>query len=199
MIRDVLDEMNAIWRSMNPPWRTQFRPPADPAAIDQAEEAIGLPFPRDLREVLLWANGQDDSFLEVYAEPIFPSLCVNTHYARSDSYWLSGCTGVVSHYAVFLKSIPHYETYNFEVCGPATVHKSMIPFTFSDGSSGLVLDLSPLKGGCYGQVVYFSELPYEIAVLAPDLNTFLSDMLQGFRTDRFAVKDEGPHRRFWEP
>lgn len=188
MITDILNELNNIWRSMTPPWRTQFRPPADSAAIDRAEEAIGHAFPTDLREVLLWADGQIDSFLEVFPEPIFPSIRVDRVNCRSEACWLTSVDRIVSRHNYFLEPARNFHTKDFLIHGPAYPHSELIWFTFSEGTACLVLDLSPPPGGNFGQVLHHCVGPYEIAVLAPNLGTFLGDILTGIRNDRFVVR-----------
>lgn len=73
----------------------------------------------------------------------------------------------------------------FEVVGPASYHDQAIAFMQTDDANSLVLDLKPERGGEVGQVVMVSTQPYQIAVLAPSLGSFLQLLIDGYASGRF--------------
>lgn len=74
---------------------------------------------------------------------------------------------------------------SFEVNGPARYHDKVIGFTGTENSDSLIIDLQPEAGGTVGQVVMVRTQPFEIAVIAPSLSAFLSDILDGYQSGRF--------------
>ena len=122
----------------------RLRPPATSEAIAKTEEAWGLPFPADYRELLLIADGQED-------EPEFP--------------WLFECEPLAP-LARIIEQIAELKELaeEFPAVGPDTndgfvvstiYHARRLPICgtpYFDGDTGY-LDLAPGHAGTAGQII----------------------------------------------
>ena len=188
-MQDLFAALTATFRSLNPPLNPRFRPPANPEEIDAAEAAVGMVFPPQLRELLMCADGQDSPPYppDPYSDPMFPSIEFRQgELGSTPSVWLASAAET----AELTRSVRmEYEDLKedgpFEVIGPASYHDQMLCFTKTEDASSLCLDFRPEAGGTFGQVVMVSTQPFQVVVLAPDLRSFLAEIVEGFKRGRF--------------
>jgi cell wall assembly regulator SMI1 len=184
-IRDTFCELTRVLGELQPPTDPKFLSPATEDAILAAEAALGLPFPADLKELLLCANGQDFPMGDAY--PIFPMIRFKEGVLGQTSMtWLNSAPSIVEitgyqreEYSMIKDDGP------FETFGPATYHDQVIGFTSTENSDSLIIDLAPAEGGSVGQVVMVRTQPFQLAVLAPNLGEFLQLVLDGYQSGRF--------------
>ena len=190
-MQHLFKQLTDVFRSLDPPLDPGFLPPALDEDITAAEAQLELSFPNDLRELLLCANGQN--FPDKMPTPIFPAIRFTSEdMGKTSSTWLNGVNAIVENTGY------HREDYEdlkddgpFEILGPAFYHDQVIAFTATENSDSLVIDLLPGPGGKIGQVTMVCTQPYQIAVLAPDLRSFVNMALDGYKSGRFKVITDG--------
>ena len=200
----LFEEFVAVIESLDPPINHQFLAPALKSDIAAAEAQLGLFFPDQLKSLLLCTNGQvvENHGYFCYrdgATPVFPMLrFAQGELGATCSTWLNGVHAIVD------TTNLHRDEYQelkddgpFEIYGPASYHDHVIGFTFTENSDSLVIDLKPEPGGNVGQVVMVRTQPYQIAVLAPNLSSFLREITDGYRSGRFRYGGIEPFSNDW--
>lgn len=194
-IIDTFKELQAVYEKLQPPLLARFQPGASEERIRAAEEAIGLRFPDDLRELMKFANGQaptrgksspyvmtEDRY-EIH--PMFPLVCFPTDRTRfADHTWWAGLDDLVWMTQQSREDIAEIGG-KYEEVGPVRCHPNMIGFTITENASNLMIDLEPKPGGTVGQVVMVCTQPTVVAVISPSLHSFLSFLKDGFASGLF--------------
>ena len=198
-MQDLLTKLIQICSTLNPPIHPNFLPPALDSDIANAEEQLGLSFPNDLKHLLLCANGQvvcENGFVSYPEEtdPIFPMIRFAAGpMGATSSTWLNGVQAIVETTGALRSEFQDLkdEADGFEIHGPAYYHDHVIGFTLTENSDSLVIDLKPGPGGSVGQVLMVRTQPFQIAVLAPNLSSFMQLVLDGFSSGRFQLGATG--------
>jgi|JI9StandDraft_1071089.scaffolds.fasta_scaffold03065_15 cell wall assembly regulator SMI1 len=200
MISDQLKTLLKIHASLTPPLISLLNPPASEVDIRAAENELQIDFPSELKELLLFANGQP--YLSEELSPFVPGFrFADIGWRGRASYgWLLSIEDIVSWvqhkrdlYPTYLESTDE----TFETTGPVQFHDRFIDFTASENSDNLLLDMNPAPGGHVGQVVMMNTQPCHLAVLAPSLGVFLDMLIDGFQTGRFLPFGEEEGTPVW--
>ncbi|MFC0406899.1 SMI1/KNR4 family protein [Roseomonas elaeocarpi] len=160
-----------------------LNPPATGAALDAAEERIGLALPPDLLRLWLRADGQRAVFDITDPSPgrllcpLFGSYSFLSLGKALEAYagWLD----------VYAGGGPEFDTaFNDEVSvqrrdGDPVYREywrpGWLPFSEDGGGNAYAVDLSPAPGGAYGQVIVIGPDEDLRRVLAPSLTAFLAE------------------------
>lgn len=200
-MRRLFAKLIDVIESLDPPIKHDLLPPALASDISAAEAKLGLVFPKDLKSLLLCTNGQTvekNDFFRPPAgtDPIFPVIRFGPGVlASACPTFLNGAQAIVNE-TLYLRW--YYQELKdagpFEIYGPAYYHDQVIGFTQSGDPNSLVIDLQPAPGGNVGQVVVVSTQPFQIAVLAPSLSSFLELVLEGYKSGRFRLRADSDFR-----
>lgn len=189
----LLAELEAALQSQSPPLTAAFAKPATRDVIRRAEEDLGVPFPKDLREFLLCADGQRCEGHTPVGDYIVPRMKVGPKQSK-----LSAWGYLLSVKQIVEQTRYHRERGEFEedergrrLYGPVTLHHEHLIITDADAPAQLALDPRPAEGGHIGQVVTFNDQPDYTACLAPSLSAFLRLLIDGFRAGRFRKEEDG--------
>lgn len=150
--------------------------PADPAALDGLERAIGFRLPDDLRALWSTADGQMDVF-EI--EDPAPGTVLSPVFG---SYYLISAEQALEQYRLLrdiAEEYPDRDAY-ITVRGDDPVHcrswhPGWLPISEDGGGNCYAVDLSPAEGGTYGQVILFGRNEDERRVLAPSITAWLAE------------------------
>lgn len=173
---------------------SQLLPPADQADIAQLSDAVGMELPKDFVALYLTANGQldpywtDKSFSETFS-PLFgwyefiPLEKVLSSYAE-----------LVDIRESILPDIYEVEVRSGDPVAAVDWQPGWVPFAVSNAAYYAV-DLTPLRGGTYGQVIEFGHDTDENRVLAASITEFLElavDNLDPNEPYRYEHNDADP-------
>lgn len=188
MIADQIETLLKLYAALTPPLESSLNAPATPGEIADAENELQMDFPSELKQLLMFANGQPYMSKEV--SPFIPGFrFADTGWQGRASYgWLIDVKEIVQWVKIKRELYPQYlkstdET--FELTGPVQFHDRFIDFTASENSDNLLLDMNPALGGSVGQVVMMNTQPCHLAVLAPSIGAFLDLLIEGFQNGRF--------------
>lgn len=204
-MRELMTDLIRVFGSLDPPLNPCFLPPALASDIADAQAELGLSFPDDLKNLLLSTNGQvlgGNGFFYPPEEvdPVFPAIRFRPgELGTTSSTWLNGAQAIVStteSARQWYRELKHDGP--FETHGPAYYHDQVISFTTTENSDSLVIDLQPAPGGHVGQVVMVRTQPFQLAVLAPSLTSFLTLVLEGYKSGRFRFGANPPFLDDWE-
>lgn len=190
-ITDKFETLLKIYSKLTPPLVSGLNPPASLSEIREAENELEIKFPDDLRQLLLYANGQP--YPETIVSPFLPGLrFADTDWQGIASYgWLADLNSIVERVKWTRGDFEIFQREEFELTGPVSFHNHFIDFTISENSDNLVLDLMPEVGGKVGQVVMMRTQPCHLAVLAPSISNLLDMVTDGFLNGRFKPNAEG--------
>jgi cell wall assembly regulator SMI1 len=193
MIADQIKRLVEIHATLTPPLNSELKPPTTHQEIAQAESALNIQFPRDLRELLLFTAGQDYESGRV--SPFIPGFrFADTGWQGRASYgYLIGIEEIVQR--TNMKREEHEARAEsadeaFALSGPVKYHNRFIDFTASFNSDNLVVDMSPDEGGQLGQVVMMRTQPCHLAVIASSISAFFEELIDGFLGGRFLPYDK---------
>ncbi|MCR9197653.1 MAG: SMI1/KNR4 family protein [Planctomycetaceae bacterium] len=194
-MKALINDLVEILGDLRPALSPNFLPPVRAEEIAAAETELGLQFPDDLKQFYAAANGQD--FLAQSTDPLFPAIRFRgepkTHandddiMSRTSPTWFNSVSELISITNCLRQEFDDLAECvdDFEILGPARYHDRVLGFTTTENSDSLVIDLDPEPGGNVGQVVMVRTQPFEIAVIASDLSTFLTMIRDGYRDGRF--------------
>lgn len=183
----TLAELSDTLLALNPPINPRLRPPATEKDIRNAEEALGIQFPDELSHMLACHDGQQfHSSDSGYGDPLVPMMRLLPNRGTCSHYWMAGTQQIVEYTQSYRDDYAEYfHDEQFETFGPACHHDKFVVFTATENADCLVLDLAPKSGGKMGQVLMYCTQPFEIAVIAERLSSFIKTLLYGYRTGRF--------------
>jgi cell wall assembly regulator SMI1 len=175
-----------------------LNPPATEAEIAAAEAEIGFRLPDDLRALYLRADGQRS--LDDPVDPA-PGKIVTPLFGGYDFVTLSRA---MDDYRVWDGVIddwdegddPH-EFITLRAGDPPVAReywrRGWFPFAIDGGGNAYAVDLSPVPGGTYGQIILIGSDEDERRVLAPGLAAFLAAALN---VEPVWEEGDGPLRFF---
>jgi cell wall assembly regulator SMI1 len=195
-IKSLVTKLETVLMNLDPPMPPRFAPPATKKKIAAAEKSLGVKFPAELCEFLLYANGQSE---DAYDEScIVPTIRFGKGRSQKSAWgYFANLERIVG---LTQWRLPEEgEEYPFDgvdsqgrstrkffgPVGHLSRDSMKIFFTYADDAVSLAIDLAPLKGGKVGQVVTINDQPDYSAVIAPSLSAFLRIMIDGYRSGRF--------------
>ena len=154
-------------------------PGAEEDEIVDAEEALGLSFPDDLRQSYLRHNGEGDD--EVYL---------------AQGWILMSLDAVVDNYKMLQKL---YEDGVFDPndglpegpVKPVWWSPKWIPVAENGGGDYLMIDLDPAEGGKVGQVVEYWHNDDLRTVMAPSFAAFMAKMADDLEAGKYSAGEWG--------
>ncbi len=156
----------------------QLNPPATKAAIMAVEAEIGFRLPDDLRELYLRADGQKSLY-----DPIDPGAgtIVTPLFGGYEFVPLSKALGDYRNWVDVIDEWGDEGDPNEWItlrAGDAPVaceyfRRGWFPFAIDGGGNAYAVDLAPVPGGTYGQIILIGSDEDERQVLAPGLTAFL--------------------------
>lgn len=188
-------DIDASWRRISDWFRTNqpevldaLRGGASPADIENAEKAMGVQFPSELRAWYALADGSDTDYPSVF----------------DDGHWFLPLSEAVSHHGIssqFADGQPvddftfwraQIEDHVISVKGPVKPHLfslRWIPITSSNGDVHRYVDLDPAPGGNVGQVIEHYPEACSHEVLAPSLGEYLERHAERLESGALIVQD----------
>jgi len=192
-MQNLLTELESALQSQTPAMTAAWADPATEEAIREAEAALDVSFPDDLRAFLLSADGQTVADYAPVGNFIVPRMPFAPDVSDLSAWG----------YFLSLSQIVEQTQYYREIAeesgddegrqyfGPVAAHHQHILITSSDDPVSIGLDLQPAEGGHVGQVVTINDQPDHTAVLAPSLSAFLQRLVDGYRARRFRREEDG--------
>lgn len=151
---------------------SQLLPPADKADIEELSATVGYKLPEDFVALYLIANGQLDPY---WSDQSF----TGTFSPLFGNYELIPIEKILSEYAdladMHKEFPPEEHRVDVRIGDPvaaAAWQPGWVPFAVSNAAYYAV-DLTPLRGGTYGQVIEFGHDTVENRVLAASISEFL--------------------------
>ncbi|MBX2836266.1 MAG: SMI1/KNR4 family protein [Gammaproteobacteria bacterium] len=173
---------------------SQLLPPAETADIARLSDTIGMELPEDFVALYLTANGQLDPY---WTDKSFSG----TFCPLFGWYEFIPIEKVLSNYAELMDIRESYlpEIFEVEVRSGDPVaavdwQPGWVPFAVSNAAYYAV-DLKPLRGGTYGQVIEFGHDTDENRVLATSISEFLEMAVENLDPDepyRYEHSDADP-------
>ena len=175
------------WLAVNaPPVFADLNPGATAQEIAEAESALGVTFPPDVRAIYERHNGQIDWQWGLFRGWEFLSL-----------------KGVVAQWKIWeevLKDpqVQAYETFNepfhkFPGIKSLHIHLKWVPVTHNGGGNHHFIDLDPDENGILGQLILHSHEIGPEKIVAPSFLAWLKEYADGFDSGRFIfVPEESP-------
>lgn len=185
-MHDVVTKLRKAFSAVTPPINPNFAPPASSHEVEEAEFALNLSFPPELIELLLSVNGQLRGGDEA-SDPIFPMSRFGPERSQfSGGGWLLNVQDIVEQTLSFREYVADTrDTEHYTLFGPTNFHDRFIILSESGNPESLALDLQPSAGGTVGQVVAINDQPNNLAVLSPNLRSFLTMIAEGYLIGRF--------------
>lgn len=190
-IASVLARLDRWYAAKLPADRYRLNPPADDAAIDALERAIGIAMPPAWRQLYRWHDGEEgDRSGHIYGLPLL-SL------ARVEAEWRNWA-GVLADFAGDRYAIPG-GAWPAGAIDPAYINPRWIPLTHDGSGNHIGIDLDPWPAGRVGQIILYGRDEDVKAVIAESLGTFLgwiADLLESGNYRLVAGTDEPLLRDF---
>lgn len=148
-------------------------------ALQEAEEAIGLGFPKDLKESYLLWNGSRDEY----------SILPWGYYLLTLSEIVDSCA---SWKAAVASGVWDGEKSNPKgSIRPVHWNTSWIPISANGGGDHQCVDLDPAPRGKNGQVIRFNHEVGPISVLASSFKDWLSEYADALEAGEYEYDSEG--------
>ena len=157
------------WITENAPDVT-FRPPANPATIEDFTAKSSLNLPEDLRKILLMADGETrKSAGGIGNWRLMPIAEIQVAWG-----WLTQMAAK----GAFTKLIPQASPY-LQV---AWWHPGWVPFVTSDAGDYFCIDTQPPEHDRYGQILLFFQYRPERPLVAANLEAWLDRITRDLST-----------------
>jgi cell wall assembly regulator SMI1 len=162
-----------------PPLAEDLRPPASAAQIAQAERAIGVTFPEELRASLEIHDGQnargDGALGRWLALSCTKMKELNDELiGRMRSSWC-GDDGIIADPGLRARAW----------------HEAWIPFATDPIGDALAVDADPTPGGTLGQIIHYRHDLELRRILAPGMAAWLRELADQLERDEWEPKANG--------
>ena len=174
-------------RSNQPEAVSNLRAGATEEAIQEAESAMGVEFPHDLKMLYELADGSETDYPGQF----------------DDGHWFMPLSAATEHYRTMIQFADEQpvdafdfwrsqvEDHIISVKGPVKPHmfsKRWVPLTTSEGAVHRYVDLDPAPGGKAGQVIQHYPEACSHEVLAHSLADYLAGYADKLEAGRFAME-----------
>lgn len=176
LVTESLTKLQA-WMADNAPG-VAFRPPANPAAIDNFATISGLRLPDDLRQMLLLTDGETRKSAGAIGNWRLMPI------AEIQAAW-----GLLSQMAVkgaFAGLVPEPSPY----LRPDWWHPAWVPMVSSDSGNFICIDTNPPETKRYGQVLLFLQDRPARPLVAANLSAWLDRILRDLANGIYSFDNE---------
>ncbi|WP_017812039.1 SMI1/KNR4 family protein [Paenibacillus shenyangensis] len=179
MIGTWIEEIKSILRPELNSLEDFLLPPAGDVEIAQAEQAMGVTFPDELRQLYHIHNGESRNG---------PGLFFGLQFLSLDD--------MVSEWKIWSDLQPQYQELGDHYSIPSGwikeqyINKGWIPFCHDGGGNHLGIDLDPAEKGITGQIINFGRDEEMKHVIAPSLGAFIHFMRDTVREGNYTVVEE---------
>lgn len=172
----------------------QLLPPATQADISELGEEIGFDLPQDFVSLYLTADGQVNPYSEDRPNVEMFSPLFGWYEFIPLKQVLNNYNFLVELQQSSLPSIYEADVRTGDPVAAVDWQPGWVPFAVSNAAYYAV-DLTPLRGGSYGQVIEFGHDTVENRVLAPSISEFLilaTTNLDPYEPHRYEVNKVDP-------
>jgi cell wall assembly regulator SMI1 len=180
---------------------------ADFRYFDNAENILDLALPQELRDFYLVANGQHRYSRDgLPAVPSLPELQLAEGKAERYCYpgYLSGVEEMFFETLMFRDELKRLRSDGWnlvdglETVGPVALHESLVRISPSHDPFNFFVDLDPPSSGKHGQVVWLSEQPWQLVLVADGIGELLCRILDGHQHGKYSLVGTGAAAHFTE-
>lgn len=157
---------------------------------------LELSLPQELQDLFAEANGQYLYSRDgVPAPAFFPELQLVQGETDRYSYatYLCSVQDMLLETLAFRDELKRMKSDGWnlvddlETIGPVALHESLVVISSSEDPCLFFVDLDPPRGGRYGQVVWLTEQPWELVLVADGIGELLRRILDGHKKRRYRL------------